>query len=100
MFLSTPRNNVRVRPQIPRVVEPYCVPGAFPNDTLFPIDFDYIEPPVFVTENNHSDTTSQRFHVSNQLCVSTCCSSFDGSLDLGRLSLLCSHPNLTSVRSD
>jgi hypothetical protein len=100
MSLSTPRNSVRIQPEIPRVFESYCVPGAFPNDTLFPIDFNYINPPVSVTENDHRDATSQRFHVSNQLCVSMCCSSFDSSLDLGRLSLLCSHPKLTSVRSE
>jgi hypothetical protein len=100
MSLSTPRNNVRIRPEIPGVVESYCVPGAFVNDTPLPDDFNYINPPVLVTENNHSDTTSQRFHVSNQLYVSTCCSGFDSNLDLGYLSLLCSHPKLTSVRSE
>jgi hypothetical protein len=98
MTLSTPRNNVRIQPEIPRVAESYGVPGAFVNDTLFPIDFNYIDPPVLVTENDHRDATSQRFHVSNQLSVSTCC--FDGFLDLGRLSLLCFHPKLTSVRSE
>jgi hypothetical protein len=86
------------RPEIPRVAESYCVPGAFVNNTLFPIDFNYIDPPVSVTENDHRDATSQRFHVSNQLCVFTCC--FDVCPDLGRLSLLCSHPKLTSVRSE
>ncbi|KAF8497585.1 hypothetical protein F5888DRAFT_1794404 [Russula emetica] len=35
---------------------------AFVNDTLFPIDFNYINPPVLVTENDHRDNTSQRFH--------------------------------------
>jgi hypothetical protein len=98
MTLSTPQNSVRIRREIPRVAESYCVPGAFVNDTLFPIDFNYIDPPILVTENDHRDTTSQRFHVSNQLCVSTCC--FDGCLDLGHLSLLCSHPKFTSVRSE
>jgi hypothetical protein len=98
MPLSTPRNNVRIRPKIPKVAESYCVPGAFVNDTLFPSDFNYIDPPVLVTENDHRDATSQRFHVGDQLCVSTRC--FDGCLDLGRLSLLCFYPKLTSFRSE
>ena len=67
MTLSTPRNNVRIRPKFPRVAGSYCAPlaGAFVNDTLFPNDFNYIDPPVLVTENDHRDATSQRFHVSN-----------------------------------
>lgn len=79
MPLSTRRNNVRIRPETPRVSESYCVPGAFVNDTLFPVNFNYTDPPVLVTENDHRDATSQRFHVSNQLCVSVCC--FDCCLD-------------------
>ncbi|SRR6266849_3719790 len=98
MPLSTHRNNVRIPPEISRVAESYCVPGAFVNNTIFPVDFNYIDPPVLVTENDHRDATSQRFHVSNQLCVPTRCS--DGCLDLGRLSLLCSHPRFTSVRPE
>jgi hypothetical protein len=70
MTLSTPRNNVRIGPKF-RVycvlLSSYCVPGAFINDTLFPTDFNYIDPPVLVTENDHRDATSQRFHVSYQL---------------------------------
>jgi hypothetical protein len=71
MPLFTPRNNVRTRHEIPRVAESYChgISGAFVNDTLFPVDFNYIDPPVLVTENDHRDATSLRFHVSNQLCV-------------------------------
>ena len=64
MPLSTPRNNVRIRPKISRVSESYRVPGAFVNDTLFPINFNYVDPPVLVNENDHRDATSQRFHVS------------------------------------
>jgi hypothetical protein len=81
MSLSTPQNNVHIQPKIQRVVESYHVPGAFPNDTLFPIDYNYFDPLVFVTENDHRDVASQGFHVSNQSYVSSCCSSFDGSLD-------------------
>ena len=69
MTLSTPQNNVPIRPEIPRVAESYCVAGAFVNDTIFPIDFNYVDPPVFVTENEHRDVTSQRFHVSNHYFV-------------------------------
>ena len=79
-------------------VSQYCVPGASVNDTQFPNDFNYINPPVLVTENDHSDATSQRFHVRNQFCVSTRC--FDGRLDLGRLFIFCSRPKPTSVRSE
>jgi hypothetical protein len=95
MTLTTRRNNVPIQPEILRVAKSYYVQGAFVNDTLFPIDFNYINPPVLVTENDHKDATSQRFHVSDHLCVSTCC--FDGCPGLGRLSLLCSHPRLSSV---
>ncbi|KAH9996284.1 hypothetical protein BJV77DRAFT_1059470 [Russula vinacea] len=35
---------------------------AFVNDTVFPVDFNYINPPVLVTLNDHKDATSQRFH--------------------------------------
>ena len=83
---------------LPRGAESNCVPGAFVNDSLFSNDFNYINPPILVTENDHRDVTSQRFHVSNQFCISTY--RFDCCLDLGRLSILCSHPRLTSVRSE
>lgn len=64
---------------LPRVAKSYYVPGAFVNDSLFPNDFNFIDPSVLVTENDHRDATSQRFHVSNQSCISTYC--FDSCFD-------------------
>ena len=48
-----------------RESESSCVPGAFLNDTLFPDDYNYMDPTTLVTVNDRTDATSQRFHVGD-----------------------------------
>ena len=68
MSLSTSPSSVRVLLHISQGAK--YSSGAFLNDTLFPDDFNFIDPPVRVYINGLESTTSQRFHVSGQLNVS------------------------------
>jgi len=46
------------------IIKLFEYPGAFLNDTIMPVTFNYNNPPAPFIVNGRSDPTSQRFHVS------------------------------------